>query len=92
MPQVLTFRPSTSEPVADTAELAGLATCPGCYTADPSLTMVAVDAGAAWRCVRCTQQWDAVRLATVAAYMTWLSEHAVSPVDRATLARSGRGV
>jgi hypothetical protein len=83
MPPAPAFQPSTSEPVAD--ELAGLATCPGCYTAEPSLTMVAVNAGAAWQCVRCTQRWDAVRLATVAAYMVWLSQHAGSPLDRATL-------
>ena len=89
MPPVLPFRPSTSEPVADTAPAAGLAICPGCHTAEPSLTMDAVNAGATWQCRRCTQRWDAVRLATVAAYMAWLSQHAVSAVDLATLSRSG---
>ena len=89
MPPVLPFRPSTSEPVVDPVEITGLAICPGCHTAEPGLTMVAVDAGAGWQCARCTQRWDAVRLAAVAAYMAWLSEHAVSAVDRATLARSG---
>jgi hypothetical protein len=89
LPPVLPFRPSTNEPVADPAEFAGLAICPGCHTPERSLTMEAVNAGAGWQCSRCTQRWDAVRLAAVAAYMAWLSKHAVTAVDRETLARSG---
>jgi hypothetical protein len=53
------------------------------------MTNVAVGAGAGWRCARCGQQWDAVRLATVAAYAVWLSEHtAAASVDPAPHARS----
>jgi len=54
-------------------ELAGLATCLSCHTEDATLTNSAVAAGADWRCRRCGQQWDAGRLATVAAYDLWLS-------------------
>ena len=89
MPPVLPFKPSTSEPVASTAALAGLATCPGCHTVEPGLTMEAVNAGATWQCARCTQRWNASRLDRVGAYMLWLSKHAVSPVDLATLKASG---
>ena len=42
------------------------------------MTNGAVDAGADWRCARCGQQWDAVRLAAVAAYNVWLSERATT--------------
>ncbi len=49
------------------------ATCPMCHTR-ASLTQSAVDAGADWRCVRCGQHWDAVRLAAVAAYAAWVVE------------------
>ena len=89
MPPVLTFRQSTNTP-SDTSEVTAGATCPACHTAEPSLTMAAVAGGATWVCRRCTQRWDARSLATVAAYMDWLQVHASSPIDRATLARSGR--
>jgi hypothetical protein len=52
----------------------GFATCPLCHTADATMTNVAVAAGADWQCARCCQQWDAGRLATVAAYDMRLSE------------------
>ena len=42
-----------------------------------------VSAGAEWRCVQCGSRWDAVRLATVAAYEGWLATRAPSPVDPA---------
>jgi len=42
-------------------------TFPMCPTA-VAVTLQALAAGAAWRCPRCGQQWDAGRLATVAAY------------------------
>ena len=42
------------------------------------MTNVAVGAGADWHCQRCGQQWDAVRLATIAAYAVWLSEHTMA--------------
>jgi predicted Zn finger-like uncharacterized protein len=49
------------------------ATCPMCHTR-VSLTQSALEAGAAWRCVRCGQHWDAARLTTVAAYAAWVVE------------------
>jgi len=51
--------------------------------------MEAVNAGATWQCARCTQRWNASRLDRVGAYMLWLSKHAVSPVDLATVKASG---
>jgi ribosomal protein L37AE/L43A len=50
-------------------------TCPMCHT-PASLTQIALDAGGAWQCVRCGQQWNAARLATVAAYATWVLDRA----------------
>ena len=90
MPPVLTFRQSTNNPASDISEVTAVATCPVCHTTEPAVTVVSLAAGATWRCVRCTQQWDAGRLATVAAYMEWLRVHASSPNDQATLTRSGR--
>lgn len=55
------------------------AMCPMCHTR-ASVTQSAVDAGGDWRCVRCGQRWDAVRLAAVADYATWVVEH--DRVDR----------
>ena len=49
----------------------GPATCPACHTGT-SMTQNTLDAGGAWRCVRCGQQWDAGRLAAVAAYAAWV--------------------
>jgi transposase-like protein len=54
-------------------ELGAAATCLSCHTKDATLTHGAVAAGAGWRCRRCGQQWDADRLATVAAYDGWVS-------------------
>lgn len=68
-------RPSLNTPSALAPELMGLATCPSCHTEDPSVTDLAVSAGADWQCSRCGSRWDAVRLATVAAYGVWLAEH-----------------
>ena len=48
-------------------------TCPMCHV-DGSLTHSTLDAGGAWRCVRCGQHWDAVRLTAVAAYVGWASD------------------
>ena len=39
------------------------------------MTNLALSAGADWQCSRCGARWDAVRLATVAAYAVWASEH-----------------
>jgi hypothetical protein len=52
-----------------------IATCPLCHTAHSSLSQAAVDAGADWRCTRCSQRWDAGRLLVAAAY-------AASVIDR----------
>jgi hypothetical protein len=51
-----------------------IVTCPMCNTAHPSLTRAAVVAGEDWRCSRCGQQWDADRLAAVAAYAAWMRD------------------
>ena len=61
--------------------LGGLATCASCHTADLT-TADAVAAGAHWQCRRCGQPWDAVRLATVAAYTAWLSARTAPAVSR----------
>lgn len=52
-------------------------TCPMCHTPG-SLTQSAIDAGAAWACVRCRQHWDATRLSAVAAYAAWVVEDAAA--------------
>ena len=77
-------RPSLNTPSAPGNELAGLAVCPSCHTQDPSMTNVALTAGADWRCSRCGSRWDAVRLATVAAYAVWASEHTAPSVISGT--------
>ena len=56
-----------------------LATCPSCHHADATMTTAAIGAGADWRCRRCGQHWDRIRLATVAAYARWLSTRTASP-------------
>ena len=50
------------------------ATCPMCHTS-ATLSQSALEAGDAWRCVRCGQHWDAARLAAVAAYAAWSVDH-----------------
>jgi len=64
----------THTPPAIDREVVGFATCPSCHTEDPTMTNAAVGAGADLHCGRCGQRWDAVRLATVAAYAVWVSE------------------
>lgn len=78
---------SPASPPAAVGE--AFATCPGCHTAHPSLTMGAVGAGATWQCARCYQRWDAVRLASVAAYRAWDSKHAAASEARAAQAGGG---
>lgn len=48
-------------------------TCPSCQTTDATMTNEALKTGADWRCGRCGQRWNAIRLATAAAYAVWLS-------------------
>jgi len=61
----------------DGPHLAESVTCPMCHTG-ASVTQRALDAGAAWQCVRCGQQWNAARLATVAAYAAWVVDRALT--------------
>jgi hypothetical protein len=49
------------------------AMCRMCHTPAP-LTQSALEAGGEWQCIRCGQQWDAARLAAVAAYAAWVIE------------------
>ena len=72
---VVAPRPSLNTPSDLAREFAGRATCPSCHTEDPSMTNLAVSAGADWQCWRCGSRWNAVRLATVAAYAVWVAEH-----------------
>lgn len=80
-------RPSLNTPSTLAPELVGLAVCPSCHTQDLSMTNLAVSAGADWQCSRCGSRWDAVRLATVAAYAVWVSRHTATSVNPATPAR-----
>ena len=73
-------------PTALEPELVALATCPLCHTEDRSITNVEVGAAADWYCSRCGCRWDAVRLATVAAYAVWLAAHTSSSIDPALCA------
>jgi hypothetical protein len=50
------------------------ATCPTCHTS-ATLSQSALEAGGAWRCVRCGPHWDAARLAAVAAHAAWSVDH-----------------
>ena len=63
----------TAAVLADGQDGSRFATCPMCRTSAP-LTQSALDAGGEWRCVRCGQHWDAVRLAAVATYAAWVAE------------------
>lgn len=78
---VVAPRASLNTPSAVTPELVGLAKCPSCQTEDPSVTKHSISAGAEWQCSRCGSRWDAVRLATVAAYAEWLAEHTAASGD-----------
>ena len=80
-------RPTPGTPSTVSPELVGLAVCPSCHTQDSAMTNRAVSAGADWRCSRCGSRWDAVRLATVAAYAVWVSEHTGTSVNFTTDAR-----
>jgi ribosomal protein L37AE/L43A len=60
--------------LADEEEIFQFATCPMCHTS-ATLSQSALEAGGAWRCVRCGQHWDAARLAAVAAYTAWAVDH-----------------
>jgi hypothetical protein len=83
VPTLVAPRPSLNTPSTLGPDL-GLAICPSCHTQDRSLTNLAVSAGADWQCSRCGSRWNAVRLATVAAYAMWASAHTAAPVNPAT--------
>ena len=63
--------PATVALLDDEPDVVPPATCPMCHTR-VSLTQSALEAGGAWRCVRCGQHWDAARLTAVAAYAAWV--------------------
>jgi hypothetical protein len=73
MVPAIASRTPMSSPATVTPELVGVATCLSCHTEDATLSNRAVAAGADWRCRRCGQRWDASRLATAAAYASWLA-------------------
>jgi predicted Zn finger-like uncharacterized protein len=81
MVQRLSRPPATVALLDNEPDVVRPATCPMCHTR-VSLTQSALEAGGAWRCVRCGQRWDAARLTAVAAYAAWVVER-----DRA----DGRG-
>ena len=56
----------------DSVPLAAL-TCPLCHTLDDTITAVALETGASWRCRRCSHLWSATRLATVARYDEYMA-------------------
>ncbi|MDH4064800.1 MAG: hypothetical protein OEW19_10415 [Acidobacteriota bacterium] len=67
----MTDHPDTMSPhVHETTavDVPPLPTCPLCHTPDRTTTVGALAGGADWRCARCSQRWDAERLATVAAF------------------------
>jgi hypothetical protein len=78
------WRRTTTRNVAP--DISPRATCPLCHTIRAPLTQEAIEVGSGWRCGRCGQQWDAGRLAVVAAYTAWTVEH-----DRLTRNRKPPG-
>jgi hypothetical protein len=48
--------------------------CPLCHTEAPGVSAADLGSGSGWRCVTCHQWWDATRLATVAAYASYVAE------------------
>ena len=73
-------RPHTTAALLDVdADVLPYVACPMCHTPS-SVTQDAIEAGGAWRCARCGQHWDGVRLSRVAAYATWAVDH--DRVDR----------
>lgn len=67
---VVGTRTGDDAPIDNQTDTSGLLTCPLCHT-PASLSQRASEAGAAWRCIRCRQLWDAARLSAVAAYAAW---------------------
>ena len=81
-------RPHTSVALLDDGpDVVQSVTCPMCH-ARASLTQSALEAGGAWRCVRCGQHWDANRLTAVAAYAVWATLTGSPFATAATFRRS----
>ena len=84
--QDLSLPDATTALLDEAPNLASPATCPLCH-AHASVTQAALDAGGAWRCVRCGQYWDARRLTAVAGYAAWVANR--DGADSRSKARSG---
>ena len=54
------------------------AACPMCHSVGSEITAADLAAGRGWRCKRCDQHWDAVRLEAVAAYSRFVVSRSVS--------------
>ena len=46
------------------------------------MAKLTVGAVADWRCSQCGSRWNALRLATVAAYAVWVAEHPAASTAR----------
>ena len=77
------------EAAPDTSRLVA---CPRCHLSHGSLTQEALETGEGWRCIRCGQEWDARRLATVAAYAVWAAEHERVQRQRGSAAGQGEAL
>ena len=75
MTQFHSSTPAAIAPLEAPQDTSRLVTCPLCHTRHAWLTQEALQTGEGWRCVRCRQDWDAGRLATVATYAAWVAEH-----------------
>jgi hypothetical protein len=49
-------------------DTAALGTCLLCHTVQDGMTQLGLDSGGCWKCSRCGQMWDAVRLVAATAY------------------------
>lgn len=59
--------------------------CPLCHTGTVAVTAQTLSEGAYWRCERCGQMWDAIRLQTAADYSRYAED--APPAARATFTR-----
>ena len=50
-------------------------TCPLCHTVDLTVTQAGLDTGEYWRCQRCGQAWDGLRLSAARAYAATVTTH-----------------
>jgi hypothetical protein len=89
MAPVLAFRPTMTTDITPAVVAADAAICPGCHTADPSMTMTILVGGAAWQCGRCMQRWDIDRLTAVANYAAWAAARTPAPLSAVTSSIEG---